>query len=73
MAALVGGKDVGHTRETISERVAQELWDKFRGLFSFNTRFYVGLGFGDSEYAFQQGVVAVDDQKAGCLCVIGGD
>ena len=73
VAALVGGEAVGHTRETIPAPVAQELWEKFRGLFSLNTRFYVGLGFGDSAYAFQQGVVAVDDQKAGCLGVIEGD
>jgi hypothetical protein len=33
----------------------------------------MGLGFGDSAYVFQGGVVVLDDEKAGCLCVVESD
>jgi hypothetical protein len=32
-----------------------------------------GLGFGDSTCVYQQGAIVVDDEKAGCLCVVEND
>jgi hypothetical protein len=46
---------------------------RFRALFSFGTRFFLGVGLGDSGYVFQRGAVLVDDEKAGCLCVVVND
>lgn len=73
IAALGGGAEVGHARDTIPERTAAELWKRFRDLFSPDTRFFLGVGLGDSTYVFQQGAIAVDDAKAGCFCVIEND
>ncbi len=50
VAALVGGSEVGHMRDTVPEGVAQELWKKCRDLFLPDARFFVGVGLGDSAY-----------------------
>ena len=71
--ALVGGGAVGHTRDTVSERDSSTIWKRFRDLFSLEARFFIGLGLGDPAYTFQHGAIVVDNQKAGCLCVIEGD
>ena len=71
--ALVGGGAVGHCRDTIPKGDASAIWKRFRDLFSPGARFFIGLGFGDSMYVFQHGAVLVDDEKAGCLCVVESD
>jgi hypothetical protein len=73
VAALVGGSEVGHARDTIPISDARPIWEAFRALFSTSARFFMGVGLGDSKYVFQQGAVVVDDHKAGCLCVIESD
>jgi hypothetical protein len=72
-AALIGGRDVGHSRDTIPEGTAHAFWTRFRDLFLADARFFLGVGLGDPAYVHLQGVVAVDDDKAGCLCVVEGD
>ena len=71
--ALVGGAAVGHSRDTVPQSDASAIWKRFRALFALEARFFLGLGFGDSAYVFQQGAVVVDDEKAGCLCIIESD
>ncbi len=71
--ALVGGGAVGHTRETVPERDSSAIWKQFRDLFSRDARFFIGLGLGDPAYAYQHGAIVVDNEKAGCLCVVEGD
>lgn len=73
IAALVGGSEVGHARETIPMQDARWIWDAFRGLFSSPARFFIGVGLGDSRYVFQHGAVVADEHRAGCLCVIEND
>ncbi|MBN2384687.1 hypothetical protein JXQ70_17570 [bacterium] len=73
VAALVGGREVGHTRDTIPRMEAAAIWERFRNLFRADARFFTGIGLGDSAYAFQRGAVIVDEYKAGCLCVIEDD
>jgi len=71
--ALVGGGAVGHSRDTVPQGDAFAIWKRFRDLFLPEVRFFIGLGLGDSAYVYQQGVVVVDDEKAGCLYVVEND
>lgn len=71
--ALVGGRDVGHSIDTIHPLEAASIWARFRGLFLADAHFFCGVGLGNSEYVFQNGVIVVDDFKAGCLCVVESD
>ena len=71
--ALIGGGAVGHSSDTVPKGDAFAIWQRFRELFSSEARFFMGLGFGDSAYVFQGGVVVLDDEKAGCLCVVESD
>ena len=71
--ALVGGSAVGHSVDTIPRAEAFAMWKRFRDLFSPESRFFLGVGFGDSNYAYQEGAVVVDNQKAGCLIVVEDD
>ena len=73
IAALVGGLEIGHARETMPMAEARPIWEAFRALFSTNARFFLGVGLGDPKYVFQHGAVVADDHKAGCLCVIEND
>lgn len=73
VAALVGGPEIGHARDTIPNAEARAIWETFRALFATNARFFVGVGLGDFRYVYQQGAVMVDDRRAGCLCVIEND
>lgn len=73
IAALVGGREIGHLRETISVGQAESLWSRFRSLFSGNIRCFMGLGLGSSEYVFQRGAVLVDRDRAGAMCVVESD
>jgi hypothetical protein len=71
--ALVGGAAVGHTRDTVPHGDPSAIWKRFRDLFAPDARFFLGLGLGDSAYVFQHGAVVVDDEKAGCLCIVESD
>lgn len=71
--ALVGGNAVGHARETIERPEARRIWLQFRALFSAEARFFCGVGLGDSRYVFSEGVVVIDEWRAGCLCVVEND
>lgn len=71
--ALVGGREVGHSIDTIDPLEAASIWAKFRGLFHSDCHFFCGVALGNSEYVFNHGVILVDDAKAGCLCVVESD
>lgn len=71
--ALVGGPEIGHTRVTIAPEKARQYWERFEALFSNPRHYYVGLGLGDSKYAYLHGVVVIDNSKAGALCIVDGD
>ncbi len=73
VTALVGGNEVGHTEDTIPRMEATAIWERFRGRFLADARFFTKLGLGDSNYVFQRGAVVVDQDKAGCLFVIESD
>ena len=73
IAALIGGREAGHLRDTLSPDRAADVWRRFRALFSERARFFVGLGLGDRAYAFQRGTVIVDVDRAGALCIVEGD
>jgi hypothetical protein len=73
ITGLVGGANVGHTRDTISRPTATAVWDQFRSLFSERVRFFRNDGFGDRRYVFSTGVVAVDVTRAGILVVVESD
>lgn len=73
VAALVGGPEIGHARDTIPKAEARAIWEAFRASFATNARFFIGVGLGDFRYVYQRGAVVVDNRKAGCLCVIEND
>lgn len=73
VAALVGGNEIGHSRDTIPQEVAVSIWERFRKLFSPQARFFVRLSLGNQEYVFQRGAVVVDEVTAGCLWVVESD
>lgn len=73
IAGLVGGANVGHTRDTISPSTAAAVWDQFCALFSERMRFFRNDGFGDKKYVFSTGVVAVGATRAGILVVVESD
>ena len=72
VAALVGGNCIGHARDTVPESVADGLWKRSRSP-PGDVRFFLGVGLGDQAYAYQQGIVTVDNDKAGCFFVIDDD
>lgn len=71
--ALVGGRDVGHTRDTISKNVASECFDQFIAIVDDKLSFYIRLGIGNADYVFNHGVVAIGEKRAGILWVVEGD
>ncbi|MDX1433134.1 MAG: hypothetical protein R3286_11870 [Gammaproteobacteria bacterium] len=73
MEALVGGSQVGHTRDTIPPRAARQMWQDFERLFGDERRYYVGMGLGDSRYVYLHGAVIVDRERAGILWVVESD
>ncbi len=73
ITGLVGGANVGHSRDTISRPTATAVWDRFRALFSEGMRFFRNDGFGDKKYVFSTGVVAIDATRAGILVVVESD
>ena len=71
--ALVAGPAYGHTRVTMPVADAEEIWRNARAVFSAEARFFMRLGLGNRAYAYQHGVVIVDGERAGCLCIVDGD
>lgn len=69
---LKGGSGIGHTEDTIPQEKANELASRFFALFHA-PRAYRGMGLGDPFYAFEQGVVLLDAQYAGCFLIIESD
>lgn len=73
IGALVGGGAIGHTRDTMSEPVARETWERFASLFAPDRKYFIGLGLGDRQYVFQFGAAIVDATRAGFLGVVESD
>ncbi len=73
ICALVGGSEVGHTKETISRKKAEEFVDRFESLFGQPRIYYTGMGFGDREYVFQKGLSIISNNLAGILWVVESD
>jgi hypothetical protein len=71
--SLVGGPSIGHTKKTMSESTAADLFDRFVAVCGANPRFYIGLGIGNREYAFTYGVLIVADELAGILWIVESD
>lgn len=71
--ALVGGRDVGHTRETMPADTARDIWREFEALFDERRRYYAGMGLGNHAYSYLHGVVVVDRARAGILWVVEND
>ena len=69
---LKGGSGIGHLADTVPSEKAAELTARFFALFQ-GPRAYRGLGWGNPFYAFEQGVVLVDDERAGCFMIIEND
>jgi hypothetical protein len=73
VTALIGGRDVGHTRDTMSAAVAAQTWELFASLFAPERTYYNGLGLGDPRYVYMRGAAIVDATRAGYLGVVEGD
>ena len=71
--SLVGGRQIGHTKETMTEPTAGDLFDRFVAACGANPRFYIGLGIGDPRYVFMYGVLVVADERAGILWIVESD
>ena len=71
--SLVGGPQIGHTQETMSESTAAEFFDRFVAECGANPRFYVGLGIGDRTYSFMYGALIVADDLAGIFWIVEDD
>ncbi|MBZ9751504.1 hypothetical protein K7W42_11580 [Deinococcus sp. HMF7604] len=69
---LKGGSGIGHLADTVPSEKAAELAARFFALFQA-PRAYRGLGWGDPFYAFEQGVVLLDEDRAGCFLIIESD
>ena len=73
ISSLIGGREVGHSRDTIDPQLASQIWDAFRAIFGSAPRFFCGVGLGDSAYVYLDGAILVGDNKAGCMCVVEDD
>jgi hypothetical protein len=73
IAALVGGRPVGHGKDTVPPERAAAAWRRFRALFSADVRYFIRLGLGNEDYVFRGGAVIVDFDRAGSLCVVESD
>ncbi|MCP4168449.1 MAG: hypothetical protein GY759_21500 [Chloroflexi bacterium] len=71
--ALVGGKEIGHTAQTMQHPMARDLFDRFTAVCGSGPRFYVGLGIGRQEFVFQYGVMIVADDMAGIFWIVESD
>jgi hypothetical protein len=73
VGALVGGKAVGHTTDTMNAAVAARIWADFASLFASDRTYFRGLGLGDPAYVYLRGAAIVDATRAGYLGVVEGD
>ncbi|MBZ0188881.1 MAG: hypothetical protein K8F91_21740 [Candidatus Obscuribacterales bacterium] len=73
ICALVGGNEVGHTKDTIARKKAEEFVDRFESLFDQPRIYYIGMGFGDRKYVFQSGMSIISNDLAGILWVVESD
>jgi hypothetical protein len=71
--SLIGGSQIGHTRETMPRSTAAEFFDRFVAVCGANPRFYIGLGLGDRTYSFQYGALIVADELAGIFWIVEDD
>ena len=71
--SLIGGPQIGHTKETMSASTAAGLLDRFVAACGANPRFYIGLGLGDRKYSFMYGALIVADDLAGILWIVEDD
>jgi hypothetical protein len=71
--ALVGGGPIGHTRDTMSAVVAGQTWEHFASLFATDRKYFMGLGLGDRQHAYQCGAAIVDATRAGFIGVVESD
>lgn len=68
--ALVGGGDIGHTRDTMSAALAARTWERFASMFAADRTYFTGLGLGDRRYAHQRGAAIVDATSAGFIGIV---
>jgi hypothetical protein len=73
LEALVGGGPVGHSRVTISQAQARRFLQRFEALFDEPKSYYIGMGFGNSQYVFLHGVAIISRSRAGLLWVVESD
>jgi hypothetical protein len=73
VGALVGGVEIGHSRDTMSAAAAGEVWTAFSSLFATERTYFVRLGLGDPRYAYQRGAAIVDATRAGYVGVVEDD
>jgi hypothetical protein len=71
--SLIGGRQIGHTNETMNALKATQLFDRFVAMCGANPRFYTRLGIGDSRYVFMYGVLIVAEDLAGILWIVESD
>ena len=71
--SLVGGRQIGHVDNTMSESTAGELFDRFVTMCGANPKYYIGLGIGDRKYVFMYGMLVVADDLAGILWIVEDD
>lgn len=71
--SLIGGGEIGHTRATVPEATATDLWNLFAALFPEPRRYFIGMGLGDNRYVYQQGAVIVGTGAAGILWIVEDD
>lgn len=71
--ALVGGRDIGHTHDTIERRLAETLWETMESQFGSDRDYYIRLGFGRRDHVYQRGAVIIDRTRAGVLFVVEND
>jgi len=63
---------VGHTRDTISPEKAEEFAQRFFDFFN-SPRGYSGMVLGDPSYVFENGLLLLDDERAGLLLILEND
>lgn len=71
--ALVGGREIGHLKETIPSEIALQLWRRFEALFTIPRHYYTNLGLGDPDNVFQYGAAIVNAEMAGILWISEND
>lgn len=70
---LEAGPKKGHLRPTIEARLANLFFTRFDAMFDEPKSYYIGMGLGNQEYVFCEGVAIVSTARAGLLWVVEGD